>query len=93
MELVVRGVLAPGESEFFDVALRANVTYSIYVEADEPTMDLDLYVYDGNGHLIDADENTDSDALCMVTPRRTGPFRLEVKYARGISGYRITVGD
>jgi len=91
MALVGSGVIGPGGAEYFDVVLRGGITYSIYVDPDEPGVDFDLYIYDESGNLITQDTRTNSDALCFVTPRWTGPFRLVVKSERGVSTYRIRV--
>ena len=91
MGLVGSGVLGPGQGEYFDVALRSGSTYSIYVVPSEPGVDFDLYVHDENGNLVSQDTSTSSDALCLITPVWTGPFRLTVRSARGLSSYSIRV--
>ena len=91
MSLVGSGILASGEADYFEVRLQGGVTYSIYVRPDNPNVDFDLFVYDENGNLVEQDTDADSDALCLVTPAWTGPFRLKVKSAGGISTYRIEV--
>jgi len=91
MALVGSGILGPGQAEYFDVALRGGVTYSVYVHPSEPGVDFDLYVHDENGNLITQDITTDSDAFCLITPVWTGPFRLTVTSARGLSNYNILV--
>lgn len=91
MALIGSGVLGPGQAEYFDVALQSGVRYSVYVAPSDPSVDFDLYVYDENANLITQDTTTDSNALCYVTPRWSGPFRLVVKAARGLSTYSIRV--
>ena len=91
--LVSSGVLGPGQAEYFDIVLRGGITYSIYVDPDEIGVDFDLYVYDENGNLITQDTTTNSDALCFITPRWTGPFRMVVKSERGVSNYHIRVEE
>ena len=93
MPLVGSGVIGPGGSEYFDVVLASGHTYAVYVEPFEPTVDFDLHVYDENGNLISQDVSTAADAYCTITPRWTGPFRLVVNSARGLSGYRIQVQE
>ena len=41
--------------------------------------------------LITEDISAAPDAYCAITPRWTGPFRLVVESARGMSDYRIDV--
>jgi hypothetical protein len=93
MPLVGSGVIGPGGAEYFDVVLRGQHTYSVYVRPFEPGVDFDLHVYDENGNLIGEDIRTDPNAYCSISPRWTGPFRLVVNSARGTSGYRIEVQE
>ncbi len=91
MALIGSGVLAPGESEYFDVVLQAGVSYRIYVQPTDPSVDFDLYVYDEGNNLVAYDDDTDSDAACVIRPNWTGPFHIAVKAARGQSRYNIAV--
>lgn len=91
MALVGTSVLGPGQAEYLDVVLHGGVTYSVYVLPDEQGVDFDLYIYDERGNLVAQDATSDSDAACVVTPRWTGPFRMMVKSARGLSTYKIRV--
>ena len=91
MSMVGSGFIGSGEAEYFDVVLRGGVPTGIYVEPADPTVDFDLYVYDENGNLVEKDNSTTSNALCMVTPRWTGPFRIKVTSHHGLSTYRIVV--
>jgi hypothetical protein len=73
--------------------LSANHTYAVFVDALDDTVDFDLHVYDENGNLINQDVSTAADSYCTITPRWTGPFRLVVNSARGLSEYRIQVQE
>ncbi len=55
----------------------------IYVKRDGDT-DLDLYVYDENGNLIDSDTDTGDTCLCTFTPKWTGRFTIKVKNLGGV---------
>ncbi len=91
MPLIGSGVLGPGQAEYVDVVLQSGVTYSIYVDASDPSVDFDLYVFDEQGVEVAQDSTTDSDAHCYVRPLWTGPFRFVVKSARGLSSYTVSV--
>lgn len=91
MALIGSGVLGPGQAEYVDVVLQSGVTYSIYVDATDPSVDFDLHVFDEQGVEVAQDTRTDSDAHCFVRPAWTGPFRLVVKSERGISSYTVSV--
>ena len=93
MALVGESILGPGEAEYFDVVLRGGVSYYVYVDPDEPGVDFNLFIYDERGNLVEKDASPNRDALCLVTPLWTGPFRLVVKSERGLSSYHIRVED
>ena len=65
------------ESVIFE--LREGNTYKIVGVSDQDCRDLDLRLYDQNGYLIDSDLEFDEYPLVSVTPRRSGPFELEVR--------------
>jgi hypothetical protein len=85
------GYLETGGEARYIVELESEVTYSIYVNPDDPEVDLDMYVFDENGNVIDQDSDIDSDAFCTVTPVWTGPFEIVVTCAAGSGDYQITV--
>lgn len=91
MALTGAGVLGPGQAEHFDVVLQSGVMYAVHVSPVEKGVDFDLYIYDENGNLVQQDVTTSSDALCVITPRWTGPFRMIVKSAQGFSLYNIRI--
>jgi hypothetical protein len=93
MALVASGRLRPGEAEYMDVTLRGEVAYEVFVHPDEPGVDFDLSIFDEGGNLVAQDTDIDSDALCVVRPVWTGPFRLVVNSARGTSTYRTLVQE
>ena len=78
MALAESGVLRTEGSHYHEAVLKGGKTYSICVDADNPDVDFDVSVYDENNNLVEQDDDDDSDALCFVTPRWTGPFRIEV---------------
>jgi hypothetical protein len=91
MGLVGSGVVGPGAAQFYDVMLQSGHTYAVGVHPFQPGVDFDLQVFDENGNLITEDISAAPDAYCAITPRWTGPFRLVVESARGMSDYRIDV--
>jgi hypothetical protein len=91
MSLVGSGIVGPGHSEYFDVILHSGVTYQVYVRPVDGSVDFDLDIYDERGNLVAQDNTTAPDALCNITPIWTGPFRLLVKAARGVSPFNIMI--
>ncbi|MBQ6565654.1 MAG: hypothetical protein IJL80_01245, partial [Treponema sp.] len=55
-------------------------------------VDLDLYIYDENGHLIASDSSYRSDAYVCFVPRWTGVFKVVVKNrsSRFVGDYKLT---
>jgi hypothetical protein len=89
--LIGSGRISPGQVDRFNVMFRSNVTYAIYVRPDRSNVDFDLHIYDQNGYLVQYDEAPDSDAVCFVTPRWTGPFQVVVNSAVGTSSYNLLI--
>ena len=89
--LLGSGYLSRGEEAMYEVGLESDVTYAVYVEPADPTADLDLYLYDEYGNLIDYDDDATSDAISYVTPRWVGSFRFVVRCHEGESAYRLLI--
>ena len=65
-------------TDVWTVTLKAGVRYTVRVCGDGDT-DLDLFVYDENGNLIDSDDDSLDLCYCHVTPKWTGTFKIKVK--------------
>lgn len=65
-------------TDVYNVTLKKGETFYIYVSGDGDT-DLDLFIYDENGNLIDSDVDSDDECLCIVTPKWTGKFKVQIK--------------
>jgi hypothetical protein len=85
------GNLRAEGQDHYDVVFARDVTYRVYVAPSNERADFDLYVYDESEHLVAQDADPDSDALCTVTPRWTGPFTIVVECHSGDSPYVISV--
>ena len=70
--------LRPGQQVTYTVTLRADASTLITVEGDGRS-DLDLFVYDENGNLVDHDNDSTDTCIAEVTPRWTGTFRIVVQ--------------
>lgn len=91
MTVVGAGVIGTGQAEYLDVMLEGGRTYSFSVRPSERNVDFDLHIYDQNGNLVSWDETAAADAYGMVTPIITGPFRIVVNAASGMSTYQVEV--
>jgi hypothetical protein len=82
-----RGAVGGPREAFDRVAARSTDTYQlafregrlaeIIVSGDGDT-DLDLYVYDANGNLIEYDEHYSDDCFVSWVPRWTGSYTIKV---------------
>jgi hypothetical protein len=80
--------LAQGDVMNYPVTLVADVEYMIMACGERTARDVDIYLYDENGNLIDRDRLEDNKPIVHVTPIWTGPFIIQVKmYAASRSSY------
>lgn len=75
-----------GDTDVYSVRFYGGEAASVLVVGDGDT-DLDLYVYDENGNLIDSD--TDSTDVCVAswTPKWTGYFRIKIRNWGNVRNY------
>ncbi len=71
--------LAEGEVMNYPVTLVGGETYLMLACGERTAIDVDIYLYDENGNLIDRDRLADNKPIVSVTPRWTGPFIIQVK--------------
>ena len=64
-------------TDTYQVTLRGQESTLITLRGDHDT-DLDLYVYDQNGNLVDYDNDYSDSCVCEVTPRWTGNFTIKI---------------
>ena len=63
--------------DIYNVTFRSGETAIVTVIGDGDT-ELDLYVYDSNGNLIDSDNDYTDNCVCTWTPRWTGNFCIKI---------------
>lgn len=72
--------LIPGQRITYTVTLPAG-QLSLVTVAGSGHSDLDLYIFDASGNLVDKDDDTTDFCVASVVPRRTGTFRIVVANA------------
>lgn len=72
------GSLAAGESGSIDVNLNAGVDYSLIGVCDADCGDINLEIYDSEGHEIDSDLESDDVPIVTLTPDRSASYRLVI---------------
>jgi hypothetical protein len=76
---VVTGGLAEGATEQVEMELDAGVEYVIVGVCDVDCSDVDLFLRDPSGRVVDSDIELDDVPIVTVTPERTGTYSLEVR--------------
>jgi hypothetical protein len=93
MTIVANGVIGPRQAQYMTVVLQADHTYTFYVFPDDPSVDFDLYIFDENSGLVSMDDSPAAEAVGVIKPLWTGPFRIVVDSKRGYSPYRVEVRE
>ncbi len=83
---------ASGDSEdWYRVAMQAQQKITLFVADNSPSNDLDLYVYDSEGNLVDASVGLQTtESLVIAGP---GTYFIQVIVAAGASNYVLTIGQ
>ena len=71
--------LAEGSERTFTFPLQSDRNYVLSGACDNDCSDIDFWLYDNNGNLIDSDTAADDAPVVRVTPARNGTFRLKVR--------------
>lgn len=73
------GDLYEGGEETVTVDLEANTSYMIIAQCDLDCSDIDLWLNDENGNLIDEDVLVDDTPIVEVTPVRSARFTIRTR--------------
>jgi hypothetical protein len=71
--------VSQGNQQYIEVTLNAHTSYSFLGVCDQDCRDIDLFLRDSNGYLVDSDTARDDTPAVTVVPRYTGVFRLYIK--------------
>lgn len=88
------GAINTGASRTHSVGLNAGTSYMIVAACDQDCTDIDMWLYDENGNLIDEDVLDDDYPVLEVSPVRSATFQIRLQmFACSIEpcGYEITV--
>lgn len=70
-------IVGARSSKYYVETFRGGEVARVAVVGDGDT-DLDLYIYDENGNLIDYDDSLSGNCICEWTPKWTGKFTIKV---------------
>ena len=73
------GALNAGQSRSYNVGLNANTSYMIVGQCDTDCSDIDMWLYDENGNMIDSDTLDDDVPVLEVTPIRSAQFSVRIE--------------
>ncbi|HEY9697634.1 MAG TPA: hypothetical protein V6D10_10250 [Trichocoleus sp.] len=86
------GSITSGQSTSRLVRLRSGTEYAFMAACDDYCSDVDLFLYDRTGQLVDSDAGTDDYPLITYVPANNGNYRLVVKMyncSNGFCGYAV----
>ena len=73
------GQLRAGQEETVTLDLNAGTSYMMVAQCDSDCSDIDMWLYDENGNLIDEDVLVDDTPIVEVTPIRNARFSLRAR--------------
>ena len=73
------GQLREGQERTVTINLDRGTSYMIIAQCDGDCSDIDLWLYDENGNLIDEDVLVDDTPIVEVTPLRSARFSIRVR--------------
>ncbi len=73
------GQLRNGQERSVTLDLEAGVGYMMVAQCDNDCSDIDMWLYDENGNLIDEDVLVDDTPITNVTPIRNARFTLRTR--------------
>ncbi len=77
--------LDAGGAVDYKIAFNANETAIVGARSDPRGTDIDIYVYDSNGRLVDSDTETDDTPVCIWHPSSNQVYTIRVKNASNSS--------
>lgn len=89
--LTTSETIRAGATDSYTIEFRGGELALAMVTGDGDT-DLDLFIYDAEGNLVDSDTDDVDECLCSWVPARTAPYTIIVKnYGKVYNCYSITV--
>ncbi len=73
------GSLRNNQQETVTLNLNAGTSYMMVAQCDNDCSDIDMWLYDENGNLIDSDVLVDDTPIVEVTPIRNARFSLRTR--------------
>ncbi len=73
------GQLNTNREDTVTLDLYAGTSYMMVAQCDRDCSDIDMWLYDENGNLIDSDVLVDDTPIVEVTPRRNARFSLRTR--------------
>ncbi|MDE6278324.1 MAG: hypothetical protein K2M06_09505 [Muribaculaceae bacterium] len=84
-------IVRAGATDTYTIEFRGGELALAMVTGDGDT-DLDLFVYDSEGNLVDSDTDDTDECLCSWVPEKTAEYTIIVKnYGKVYNCYSITV--
>ncbi len=75
--------LEEAQTREVEVELEADKCYAMIAVGDTTVRDLDLFLLDGRGQVVDRDDRDDSRAIVRVCSDRAGTYKMRVQMSAG----------
>ncbi len=79
-------------ADFYSIPLAAGQTVTVTIE-DYPAGDLDLYLYNDSGAVVDVSAGNGNIETITLSGSTSGDYFIEVRVEGGFSNYTLTVGQ
>ncbi|MDE6310229.1 MAG: hypothetical protein K2L96_00230 [Muribaculaceae bacterium] len=84
-------IIRAGATDTYEIEFRGGELAIVVVTGDGDT-DLDVFIYDSEGNLVDSDTDNTDDCVCEWLPSATDTYRIVIKnYGEVYNNYMIAV--
>jgi len=79
--------LTEGQTRELDIELEADKCYAVIAVGDTTVRDLDLFLLDSRGQVMDRDDRDDTRAIVRVCSERAGTYKMRVQMTAGSGAF------